>query len=109
MVYLQALVIFAVITTTIWFVAVAVYQGMYATEELRRHKDFGAASCLVIVLGTLMSFVPFPLGYLFTLLLWAFVSWGILELPRLKAFVLFALLAAFSMLSRLAILGVLSY
>ena len=109
MTYLIALLIFLLITTAIWFVAVAIYNTLFTGPDLRRGPNFAVAGCVSILLVALISLVPFPAGYLLSLVVWGLAAWGMLDLPRLRGGVLFCLLAALSFLSRLAILGVLSY
>jgi hypothetical protein len=106
--YLAALLIFLAIAAATWFVGVAIYHSLFPVPDVRGNPNFTTASCVSILLVTLTSFAPFPWGYLFALGVWALAVWGILELPRLGGSVLFAVLAALSYLSRLAILGVLS-
>jgi hypothetical protein len=104
MTYLLALLIFLVINTGIWFVAVAVYRSLLAGPDLRHSPTFAGASTVSITLVTLISPVPFPAGYLLSLGVWALAAWGMMELSRPRAGVLFVLLAALSFISRLAIL-----
>jgi hypothetical protein len=109
MTYLLALLIFLVINAATWFVAVAVYQFLLGGPDLRHSPTFVGASTVSITLVTLISPVPSPAGYLLSLGVWALASWGMLELSRLRAGVLFFLLGALSFISRLAILGALHY
>ena len=109
MTHLLALSIFFAITTLTWFVGVAIYQSLLGRPDLRHDANFVGASCVSILLATLISFAPFPWGYYFSLAAWALAARGMLELPRHRAVSLFVILAALSFLSRLAILGVSSY
>lgn len=52
--------------------------------------------------------IPFPLGYLAGLIAWAVAVYGFLNLSRGRATVLVGYLAAWSVVSRLVVLGVLS-
>lgn len=106
--YLAALLIFLLITTVIWFVAVAVYRALAGGLDLSHSPNFVVASCVSILLVTLLSLVPFPAGYLLSLGVWWLASKNLLELPLSRAAILFLVLAALSFLSRLAILGALS-
>lgn len=106
--YLAALFIFAAVATGTWFVGVAVYQTLFPTPDLRSAPGFVGAGWVSILLVTLASLVPFPIGYLLSLGVWAFAAWGILGLPCTRGGVLFGTLAVLSFLSRLAILGALS-
>jgi hypothetical protein len=107
--HLLALLIFFAITTTTWFAGVAIYQSLLGGPDLQQAPDFVTTSCASILLVTLISFVPFPWCYYLSLAVWALAARAVLELPWFRAIVLFLILAALSFLSRLAILGVLSY
>jgi hypothetical protein len=109
MVYLAALLIFALITVAIWFAAVALYHFLAGGPDLRQNPNFAGASAVSILLVTLLSFVPFPWGYLLSLVVWGLAAKAGLELPPGRALLLFLLLAALSMVSRMVILGVLSF
>lgn len=109
MVYLVALVIFAVVTAVIWFVAVALYQMLVGGSDLRLNPNFDATSAVAVLLVTLISFIPFPVGYLLSLGIWWLAAKNFLELSFGRAMILFLLLAALSIVARLAMLGVLSF
>jgi hypothetical protein len=106
--HLAALVIFALVTTAIWFTAVALYQQLVGGPDLRQNPNLAWASGVSILLVTLISFIPFPAGYLLSLVVWWLAAKPCLELPWGRAVALFLLLAALSIVSRLVILGVLS-
>ena len=108
MTYLLALLIFLLITTVVWFGAVAAYQWLLGGPDLRRSPDFVGVSCFSIPLVAVLSTIPYPTGAALALLCWAWAAWGLLGLPWHRGGVLFFLLAALSYLSRLALLGVLS-
>lgn len=109
MVYLAALVIFGLVTAVIWFVAVALCQQLAGGPDLHQNPNFAASSAVSVALVTLISFVPFPAGYLLSLGVWWLAAKNMLELPWGRAMTLFLLLAALSVVSRLAMLGVLSF
>jgi hypothetical protein len=109
MTYLLALLIFLAITTATWFVGVAVYQSLLGGPDLRHDANFAGAACASILLVTLATPVPFPAGYLLSLVVWWLAARNFLALPLPRAVALFLVLAALSFLSRLAILGVLNY
>ena len=109
MTYLLALLIFLAITTVTWFVGVAVHQSLLGGPDLRHDANFGGATCASILLVTLATPVPFPAGYLLSLVIWWLAARNFLALPVPRAVALFLILAALSFLSRLAILGVLDY
>jgi hypothetical protein len=104
---LVALLIFLVIAAVTWAVASALYQSCVGGPDLRQKPDFFGASAVGVGLVTLASFLPLPGGYLVSLAIWWFAARRLLELPWLRAIALFAILAALSFLSRLAILGAL--
>lgn len=108
MVYLAALLIFLVITTLTWFVALTVYQFLFPTTPLLSDPNFIGASVVSIFLVTLLSPVPFPAGYLLSLGIWALAAWGVFGLSWGRGGVLFGTLAVLSFISRLAVLGALS-
>jgi hypothetical protein len=109
MVFLAALVIFALVTVAIWFTAVALFFLLTGGSDLRKNPNFASASGVSILLVTLISFIPFPAGYVLSLVVWWLTAKQNLELPSGRAMVLFLLLAALSIVSRLVILGVLSF
>ena len=109
MTYLLAILIFLAITPATWFVGVAVYQSLLSGPDLRHDPNFAGATCASLLLVTLATPVPFPAGYLLSLVVWWLAAKHFLALPLPKAVALFLVLAALSFLSRLAILGVLSY
>jgi hypothetical protein len=67
MAYLAALVIFFLITVVIWVVAVALFQFLVGSD-LRLKPAF--TNSVAILLVTLISFVPFPAGYLLSIGAW---------------------------------------
>ncbi len=109
MVYLGALVIFLLITAVIWFAAVALYHLVAGGPDLRLNPMFAATSATSILLVTLISFVPFPVGYLLSLGVWWLAAKNFLGLSWGRAITLFFILAALSVVSRLAVLGVLNF
>ncbi len=102
MVYLAALVIFGLATLLIWVVAVALYQQFTGDADIRRNPNFGGTSTVSVVLVTLISLIPFPLGYLLSLGIWWLAARSMLELSWGHAVILFLLLAVLSMVSRLS-------
>jgi len=56
---------------------------------------------------TLLSFVPFPAGYILSVVAWAVAVYGFLELPTGRATVLEGYLSVASIVTRLVVLGVL--
>jgi len=108
MVYLAALGIFLLVTGMIWFMAVALYNFPAGEPDLRKNPNFAGTSAVSVLLVTLISFIPFPAGYLLSLAIWWLAAKNFLELPLGRAVLLFLILAALSIVSRLANLGVLS-
>jgi hypothetical protein len=109
MAYLGALLIFLLATVVTWFMAVALYHFLAGGSDLRQNPIFVAASAVTIVLVTLASFMPFPAGYLVSLVFWWLAANNILELSRWRALLLFVILAVLSIVSRLVMLGVLNF
>ncbi len=109
MVLVGALLIFLVIAAVTWAVAVALYQTFLGGPDVRQQRDFYGISALAIGLVTLASFIPFPGGYLASLVIWWVTAKLLLGLPWPRAVTLFLILAALSFVSRLAILGALAF
>jgi hypothetical protein len=93
----------------IWFMAIAMYHMLTGAPDLRQTPSFGVISAGTILLVTHFSFIPFPAGYLLALVFWWLAAKNVLELPLGRAVVLFLILAALSMISRLALLGALHF
>jgi hypothetical protein len=108
MVHLLALLIFLVIAAAVWAVGVSLYQSWLGGPGLLRHPLFWPSSALAVGLVTGLSLISFPWGFLLTLAAWWFAARNLLELPRSRAFALWLILAALSLLSRLVIRGLLT-
>jgi hypothetical protein len=106
---LAALAVFALVTVLTWLMAVAVYHLLTSAPDLRQTPSFGIISGGTILLVTLLSFIPFPAGYLLSLVFWWLAAKNFLELPLGRAVLLFLILAAMSMVSRLALLCALHF
>jgi hypothetical protein len=109
MAYLGALVIFLLVAIVTWFMAVALYHLLTNAPDLRQNPLFVLASVVTILLVTLSSFIPFPAGYVVSLVFWWLAAKNFLELSLFRALLLFVILAALSIVSRLAMIGVLNY
>ena len=109
MTFLLALLIFLAVNTVVWFVAVAVYQSLLGPPDLRHNHDFVGVTCSSIPLATSVSLIPYPTGLLLSLGVWGLAAMYFLNLSLLRGALLFVILAALSFISRLAILGVMSY
>ena len=103
MAYLLALGIFVALSAACWFVSVACYRGTVGGPD----PAYPSTAAAAIGVSALTSFVPFPLGYLAGLVVWAVAAFRGLGLPGGRAAVLLAYLAASSYVARLATLGAL--
>jgi hypothetical protein len=108
MVHLLALLIFLGSAAATWAVGVSLYQSWLGGPGLLRHPLFWPSSALAVGLVTCASFVAFPWGYVLTVGVWWFAARNLLELPRPRAFALWLILSALSLLSRLVIRGLLA-
>lgn len=109
MVYLVAFFIFAVLSASAWFVSVAVYKSTFDGPHPTLSPSYSTTACTAISAVTLTCFVPFPMGYVAGIVVWAIAGYGFLGLSFGRATVLVGYLAAASMLTRLIVLGVLGF
>jgi hypothetical protein len=108
-VFLVALAIFACLTIATWWVSIACYRSTFrGGPDPAADPNYPTARACGVAVVTLTCLVPFPLGYFFGLAAWASAVYGFLNLPGWRAGVLVAYLAAWSIVQRLVILGVLS-
>lgn len=107
MTHLAALVIFAAISTVIWFVAVALYRSSIDGPDPAAAPKYGTVAAVTVGAVALTSLVPAPWGYLLNVAVWAAAVYGFLDLPPGRAAVLVVYLAIASFVSRLAVLGAL--
>lgn len=107
MAYLLALVIFVALSAACWFVSLACYRGTVGGPDPAAAPAYPSTAAAAIGVSALTSFVPFPLGYLAGLVVWAVAAFRGLGLPGGRAAVLIAYLAASSYVARLATLGML--
>jgi len=105
MVIVAILLIFLVASAVTWVIALALYQAFMPGPYLKDHPQFLSLSVISIALATLVSMFPFPFGYLAALLVWWLAARNFFEMPTGRAVVLFLLLAALTVLTRLAVLG----
>lgn len=103
--HLVALCIFAALAAATWYVSIALYKSTYTTGPDPNGPT--TAACAIGAV-TLTCFIPFPLGYLAALLVWAVAVYGFVALPAGRATVLVGYLAVTSAVARLVVLGVLS-
>lgn len=109
MVLLIALAIFAGLTWATWAVAVVCYRSMYPSgPDVAGDPNYSTVAACAIVAVTLTCIIQFPFGYFAGLIAWAGAVYGFLNLPTGQATALVGYLAAWSVLSRLVVLGVLS-
>jgi len=108
-VLLVALVIFVFLAWATWAVSAACYKSTFTeSTDLTADPDSSTVSGCAIAAVTVVSFIPFPLGYFAALVAWGLAVYGCLNLSRCRATVLFGYLAAWSVVTRLVVLGVLS-
>jgi hypothetical protein len=105
--FLGAFLIFVVLAAITWAVAVALYQSWVGSPDLRDKQEYLGVATLAVVLAGLASFIPHLGGYLVSLAIWWVAAKVLLELPWPRAIALFLILAALSLVSRLAVLGAL--
>lgn len=104
--YLVALLIFVALSAACWFVSVALYRNTIDDTTLTTSPDYTTTAAVAVGVAALTSFIAFPHGYLAALVVWAFAAFGGLGLNAGRAAVLFAYLAAGSLVARLVVLGV---
>ena len=107
MVYLLALLIFAVLSASSWFLAVAAYRSTVSGYDPGDSPHYRRVAAAAVGFVTLSCFVPFRAGFPLNLLIWAAAIFGFLAIPAPRKLLLFCYLAAASILERLVIMGVL--
>jgi hypothetical protein len=108
-VLLIALAIFLFLAWATWAVSAACYGATFAeSADLAVDPNRRAASACAVAAVAVTSFLPMPVNFVAALIAWGAAVFGGLSLPRGRAAVLFAYLAAWSAVSRLVVLGVLS-
>ena len=109
MVLLVALLIFVFLAWATWAVSAACYRSTFTdSTDLTTDPNYSTASgCAIAAVGVL-SFIPMPVGFFVALISWGAAVYGGLNLTRGRAAVLFGYLAAWSVVSRLVVLGVLA-
>jgi hypothetical protein len=107
MVYVIAWLVFIGLAAACWHVSLACLRSTPGGEsEAVRLRPTTALVAVFAV--SLTSFLPFPLGWVAGLLVWGVAVFAGLGLPARRAAVLFAYLAAGSLLTRLLVLGVMA-
>lgn len=106
MVYLLALGIFVGLSAACWFVSASLCHSTTGDPSPTASPDHAGTATAAIGVAALTSFVPFPFGYIAGLVVWAVAAFGGLGLGAGRAAVLFAYLAATSLVARFVVLGV---
>jgi hypothetical protein len=99
--------IFVGLSATCWFVGLAIYRGFRGDDDLKK-ADRAKRAFYVIGIQAELAYIPFPLGYLLTLVVLALASWLAFEKPTAKVILLFLILGTLNYVLRLATLGVLT-
>ena len=108
MTVLIALLIFAGLTTANWHASLAFYTATVPGSDPTALPSYDLASLVAVLVVTMTCFIPF-LGYPAGCLVWFLTAFFGLSLPPGKAIVLFGTLALNSLLTRLLVLGVMSF
>src|SRR4051794_31464055 len=108
MVYLIAWLIFVALATACWHTSIACLRGTAGEADAAAVPSRPMTALAAIAGVSLTSFLPFPLGWAAGLLVWGVAAFAGLGLPFGRASVLFAYLAAGSLLTRLLVLGVMA-
>jgi hypothetical protein len=108
MVCLIAWLIFVALAGACWSVSLACLRGTAGEADAAAVPSRPVTALAAITGVSLTSFVPFPLGWAAGLLVWGVAAFAGLGLPAGRAPVLFAYLAAGSLVTRLLVLGVLA-
>jgi hypothetical protein len=89
-VYFIALVIFVFLAWATWAVSAACYRSTFTeSTDLTADPNYSTTSACAIAAVALMSFIPFPFGYIAALIAWGVAVYGVLNLPRARSAVLF--------------------
>jgi hypothetical protein len=108
-VLLVALAIFVFLAWATWAVSVACYRSTFTEwADLTAEPNYSTVAGCAIAAVVVTCFVPFPFGYIAALVVWGVAVYGYLSLSRTRATVLFGYLAAWSVVTRLVVLGVLT-
>jgi hypothetical protein len=104
--YLVAFLIFVALSAACWFASVALYKNTLGDTDATMPPGTTPTAAVAVGAAALTSFVEFPAGYLASLLVWAVAAFAGLGLSAGRAAVMFAYLAATSLVARLVVLGV---
>lgn len=108
MVYLIAWLIFVALAAACWYVSLACLRGTAGEVDAAAVPNRPMTALAAVGFISLTSFLPFPLGWAAGLLVWGVAAYAGQGLPAGRASVLFAYLAAGSLVTRLLVLGVLA-
>lgn len=108
MVYLIAWLIFVTLATACWYTSLACLRGTAGDADAATVPHRPATALVAVLTVSLTSFLPFPLGWAAGLIIWGVAAFAGLGLPARRATVLFAYLAAGSLVTRLLVLGVMA-
>ena len=109
MTVLIALAIFAALTTANWHASLAFYKATVSGSDPTALPSYRLASYAALLFVTMTCFIPFLGGYPAGCLVWFLTAFFGIPLPPARAAVLFGYLALNSLLTRLLVLGVLSF
>ena len=109
MILLVALLIFVFLAWATWAVSAACYRSTFTdSTDLTADPNRSTASGCAIAAVAVTSFIPMPVNLIAALIAWGAAVYGGLNLSRGRAVVLFGYLAAWSVITRLVVLGVLA-
>jgi len=108
-VYLLALLIFAILSAGSWFLAVAAYRSTVSGHDPVETPHYHRIAAVAVTLVSLVCFLRFPSGLGLSLIIWGLTVFGFLAIPAPRRVLLFAYLLVASVLERLIVLGVLDY
>lgn len=108
MVYFIAWLIFAALAAACWYGSIVTLRGTGGGTDVAAVPHRPTTAMVAILAVSLTSFLPFPLGWSAGLLVWGVAAFAGLGLPARRATILFAYLAAGSLLTRLLVLGVMA-
>jgi hypothetical protein len=107
MAVLVAWLVFALVTAATGAVALAVYVTFVGGPDPRRQPHFFWRSALAVAVVALAWFAPFPANHLLALAVWWLAAKELFGLPPARAAPLVGVVAARSLVSRLAVPGAL--
>jgi len=106
MVYFVAFVLFGLLTSPCWFVAVALYSSTVEGHLPSATPEYDNIVAMLIFFASLDCFLPNPAGLLVGAITWA-IGVACLSLPTTRKLLLFGYLMLTCVVERLAEIGVL--